>query len=574
MAALSEIEKLEARYNENPDGRFFAPLADAYRKSGQVDLALKILSDNLAKHPDYLSAHIVLGRCHLAKKDDTAALATFRNVLELDRENIIALKALAEIEERIGQTDGARRWLMRLLVVDPMNAEADADLTRLGGALPEEGAAPAAEAEPAGGMSFADLAMTEVETVPLAAIALDEPAPSMTEPTPTREMAPLSAPAGRPSEPLEPLALDPPPMELDFVEPAPPTPADLPTEQVPALDLEPTAFAPPAEEPAHMEGVTDFDDSLGWGAGERMSHAVHQEDIAEAEKHHEETTSAFEFMGAEPVPPAHPSPAQGSTVEMTPVQVGSAHIGDDEPAEPLPLIMPEDVTPPEEMRRPSVKQVQMVSPEPAGAAHAPDTMLTETMAELYLKQGFRDQAVDVYRRLVAQRPHDGALRVRLAELEAPPPALSAIALGAESVGVFLGRIARAVLGQSAPEAPPPPPAGPSPLDQAFAHPEAEGEPVPAAAAGEQPAGEPARPASEAFSLDQIFGGPGAAAAAAPPPPPPQAAAPPAQAGSSFDEFFGAAPAAEESVRPRQSRAPRASEDDLSAFNAWLHGLKR
>ena len=37
MAALSEIDKLEARYNENPDGRVFAPLADAYRKVGRVD---------------------------------------------------------------------------------------------------------------------------------------------------------------------------------------------------------------------------------------------------------------------------------------------------------------------------------------------------------------------------------------------------------------------------------------------------------------------------------------------------------------------------------------------------------
>ena len=34
MAASSEIEKLERRYAENPDGRYFAPLADAYRKAG------------------------------------------------------------------------------------------------------------------------------------------------------------------------------------------------------------------------------------------------------------------------------------------------------------------------------------------------------------------------------------------------------------------------------------------------------------------------------------------------------------------------------------------------------------
>ena len=45
MAATSEIEKLERRYAENPDGRFFAPLADAYRKAGQVDRALEVVRE-------------------------------------------------------------------------------------------------------------------------------------------------------------------------------------------------------------------------------------------------------------------------------------------------------------------------------------------------------------------------------------------------------------------------------------------------------------------------------------------------------------------------------------------------
>jgi hypothetical protein len=47
-------------------------------------------------------------------------------------------------------------------------------------------------------------------------------------------------------------------------------------------------------------------------------------------------------------------------------------------------------------------------------------------------------------------------------------------------------------------------------------------------------------------------------------------------GASFDEFFGSAPKTE-TVRPKEAATPtatRQSEDDLSAFNAWLHGLKR
>ena len=152
--AVSEIEKLEARYNENPDGRYFAPLADAYRKAGRVDDAIQLVSHGLTKHPDYLSAHIVLGRCHLDKQDDAAALETFGRVLSLDAENVIALKALAEVAERMGRPDDARRWLMRLLNVDAMNTEAEEDLQRLGGPLADAEPAGAEEAAPE--ISFAD----------------------------------------------------------------------------------------------------------------------------------------------------------------------------------------------------------------------------------------------------------------------------------------------------------------------------------------------------------------------------------------------------------------------------------
>ena len=98
--ALSEIEKLERRYQENPQGLTFAPLAEAYRKSGDPQRAIGVLTPGLELHPDYIPASIVLGRCHLDLKDDAAAEQAFAHVLELDTENVIALKALADITER------------------------------------------------------------------------------------------------------------------------------------------------------------------------------------------------------------------------------------------------------------------------------------------------------------------------------------------------------------------------------------------------------------------------------------------------------------------------------------------
>jgi hypothetical protein len=43
------------------------------------------------------------------------------------------------------------------------------------------------------------------------------------------------------------------------------------------------------------------------------------------------------------------------------------------------------------------------------------------MATLYLQQGFRDKAMDVYRQLIEQSPHDAALKAKLAELELAVP---------------------------------------------------------------------------------------------------------------------------------------------------------
>ena len=70
----ARIETLKASHAENP-ARFFMPLASAYREAGEVGKAEDLLRDNLKRHPGYLSAHVLLGRC-LA---DRGAYAEARN---------------------------------------------------------------------------------------------------------------------------------------------------------------------------------------------------------------------------------------------------------------------------------------------------------------------------------------------------------------------------------------------------------------------------------------------------------------------------------------------------------------
>jgi hypothetical protein len=75
MAQPREIDKLQRRWQENPLGLTFAPLAEAYRKEGLFGDALELLDIGLAQHPNYVPAHIVRGRCLLDMADDHAARA-------------------------------------------------------------------------------------------------------------------------------------------------------------------------------------------------------------------------------------------------------------------------------------------------------------------------------------------------------------------------------------------------------------------------------------------------------------------------------------------------------------------
>jgi tetratricopeptide repeat protein len=139
----SEIEKLERRYAENPQGLTFAPLAEVQRKNGDVARALELLRAGLELHPNYIPASIVLGRCHWDLGDLPAAESAFAHVLRLDDENVIALKSLADINERLERFGEAQRWLHRLVSVDRSNEEAREQLSRLETAK-ERGARPAA----------------------------------------------------------------------------------------------------------------------------------------------------------------------------------------------------------------------------------------------------------------------------------------------------------------------------------------------------------------------------------------------------------------------------------------------
>jgi|GEM_PF-1584535 len=133
----AELETLQRKHAQYPEGRYFVPLANARRKAGDLHKAETLLREGMEIHPEYLSAYIVLGRCLEDRGDAAEAEEQFRRVLSRDPQNLVALQHLGEIAARDGRREDAARWYHELIGADPMNDGARARLAELEAEEPE-----------------------------------------------------------------------------------------------------------------------------------------------------------------------------------------------------------------------------------------------------------------------------------------------------------------------------------------------------------------------------------------------------------------------------------------------------
>jgi hypothetical protein len=103
----------------DPQGRAFAPLADAYLRAGEIKKALDLLTNGMSRHPAFASGHVVATRLYLQQGMHSEAQFAARRALELDGENVVALAALAEALEGVGESDEASRVRATLAQLDP-----------------------------------------------------------------------------------------------------------------------------------------------------------------------------------------------------------------------------------------------------------------------------------------------------------------------------------------------------------------------------------------------------------------------------------------------------------------------
>ncbi|HZD05535.1 MAG TPA: tetratricopeptide repeat protein, partial [Longimicrobiales bacterium] len=116
----------------DPEGRGFAPLADALRRAGDLGQALEVAQEGVHRLPNFSTGHVVTGWIHRARGEDGKAERAFRRVLELDDENVSALRGLGFLLAEGGEASEALEIFRRLDELDPGDSEVRARLLELG----------------------------------------------------------------------------------------------------------------------------------------------------------------------------------------------------------------------------------------------------------------------------------------------------------------------------------------------------------------------------------------------------------------------------------------------------------
>ncbi len=133
----SRIDELRRRVHNDPASIAFAQLAEEYRRSGQTEEAVRVCREGLTRHPGYLSARVTLGRALLDLEQLADAREELQFVVGEAPENLAAVRGLAEIYHREGQTAEALTYYQRALALarhDPEIEEIVEQLSRQVGA--------------------------------------------------------------------------------------------------------------------------------------------------------------------------------------------------------------------------------------------------------------------------------------------------------------------------------------------------------------------------------------------------------------------------------------------------------
>lgn len=116
---LNELERYLRIYQENPDSRVFAPLADMYRRLAKYREAEQICREGLQRHPYYAGGKVALAYVLLDTGRLDEAHREVEEVVTYYPDNLLARKILIRVLAGLGQLDRAQREFEALKQLSP-----------------------------------------------------------------------------------------------------------------------------------------------------------------------------------------------------------------------------------------------------------------------------------------------------------------------------------------------------------------------------------------------------------------------------------------------------------------------
>jgi tetratricopeptide (TPR) repeat protein len=488
MASTARLDELKKKFDENPR-RYFAPLANEHRKSGDLDQAISLCRAHLPQQPAHISGHIVLAQALFEAGSVDESRDIFLAALGLDPENLIALRYLGDIARDAQDVDTARAWYQRVLEVDPRNDEIVQLVRDLDTPRPAVAEVPQAEPEAADAIASSAPPPPSAPATP----PVEDPryAPLSMDTFDVGEIEPAAADAASSSDTAAP-AIDAGSFEVDASWNTDTPPVELPVLDAPEIDpfdLHPSASAESLFDAGHDAGSDDFFltelsganaadladpaaalEENAWSAVPAEETSVEQASDAPVASVEPETPNAaaatfeegafyIEDAPSAPAEASDPPSAEEKTVVAESADAAAvdnnaealALFADSQTAEWQPPAAPVNETlglevmefvPPSSELAGTVNEVSSDAdplvgrtPEIAAAEQGspPPAFVTETMAELYLQQGFRNEALAVYRELLSRNPADASLRDRIDQIESGSMSSIGMAMLSESV---------------------------------------------------------------------------------------------------------------------------------------------
>jgi tetratricopeptide (TPR) repeat protein len=356
----SEIAKLTERISKDPRSKLFVPLAEEYKKTGDMEMSIHVLREGLTHNPGYVTARSFLGKLLIEKGDLAGAQKEFEEVVKSIPDNLMAQRKLGDLYALQDRPADAVQHYKVVLTINPKDAETAMLIaeTEAGRDIKKYLARPKTPPP-------------EEPRKKQDATQASSSAKTATQPTPAPSKQPHAVPAAMTAASTEEE-----PEEVVMVEP-----------------LEPVEQAGAAPRAPQLVLPKEFD---------FLAEAAQEPAASPDEKHdHAHTAMVDDPFGLQ---------------EKTAAQVR------EEKAVDVPFDLNEPFAT-EETGVPA--QDTLAAEEPQLAAEVAeevgkqaDDFTTDTLAELYISQGFFEKAVDIYERMLVDNPNSQGLKDKLANVRA------------------------------------------------------------------------------------------------------------------------------------------------------------